>query len=98
MPKQGETRAEANRRVRQEALREQLKAQEYLRQIENAVSEVIAASYAVPADELAARKFVVDTNLKRLNKVLPDLKSVEHDAGEGLQYIFNMAFGDAEGD
>lgn len=97
MPK-GVSRAEENRRIRQEALREQLQASEYLRQINDAVQEVIESRYSIDPNELNARKFVVETNLKRLNKVLPDLKSVEHDAGEGMQYIFNMAFGSAKGD
>ena len=75
------------REQRQEELREKLKGLEYLRQIDDAVSKVIDERYQVDPDELKARKFVVDTNFKRLAKVLPDLKSIEHDVGDNFKQL-----------
>ncbi len=67
----------ARREARQEELREKLQGIEYLRQIDNAVKDVVTAGYQMDANELQARKFVVDTNFKRLAKVLPDLKQTD---------------------
>jgi len=67
----------ARKEQRQEELREKLKGAHYLSQIDKCVKEVENANYDVSTSELAARKFVVDTNFRRLAKVLPDLKAIE---------------------
>lgn len=62
---------------RQEELREKLKGDYYIRQIDKCVEEILSADYVIPSDELQARKLVIETNFKRLAKILPDLKAVE---------------------
>ena len=83
------TTAVAKRRQqRQEELREKFQGLEYIRQISDAVQPVVDARYTgFDSDELAARKFVVDTNFRRLAKILPDLKSIEHDIGERFEQL-----------
>lgn len=77
MAKGQKTSKVQRREERQEELREKLKGLEYLRQIDEAVKTVMDANYTIDPNELQARKFVVDTNFKRLAKVLPDLKQTD---------------------
>lgn len=74
-------RAITNKRKRQEALREELRAREYLRQIQD-VADVIDENWAsIEANQINALKLKADLNFKRLAKCLPDLKSVELTGG-----------------
>lgn len=84
-------RAARNRYLRAEELREKLKAVEYLRQWEDAQkrlvklsdelrknrSSYVAEEVASVRAEIAATQAIIDLNAKRLNKLLPDLKSTE---------------------
>lgn len=69
---------------RKEELREKLQGLEYLRQIDNAVNEVVNAFKPPSTEDLAAKKFIVDTNFKRLAKILPDLKQTDLEIQGGL--------------
>ena len=69
---------------RKEELREKLKGLEYLRQIDNAVNAVVDAKFPPSPEDLAAKKFIVDTNFKRLAKILPDLKQTDLEIQGGL--------------
>lgn len=72
------TRAQHNRAIRQEALREQLSNQGHL---QHAVE--IATKFAqLPKDEQDAHKVKFDMHMRLVNKYLPDIKAVEH-TGEG---------------
>ena len=62
---------------RKEELREKLQGLEYLRQIDNAVNAVVEAETPPSSEDLAVKKFIVDTNFKRLAKILPDLKQTD---------------------
>lgn len=88
-----ETRQQSNRRIRQEALREQLAEQcrvqhiiEDLRKIDELAAIKFAdfenadeyiASVSSAKDKASIIKIAMDGRLKLLNKYLPDLKSVE---------------------
>lgn len=73
-----ETRAQANRKVRQEALREQLEAQGHVQHVVDILDKVNDPAVSIESDMLQRHKLVIDTKLKLINKYLPDLKSVEH--------------------
>lgn len=64
--------ADKRRAERKEALREQLQGQKYIEAIHTTLDKVLTN------DELPVEKFKTETRLKLLNKVLPDLKAVEH--------------------
>lgn len=65
-----------NRRIRQEALREQLQQQGHLQHVVELL-EKIKDEDDIDNDKLSRYKVVIDTKLKLLNKYLPDLKSTE---------------------
>tara|TARA_R110002012_G_scaffold28010_15_gene88836 strand:+ start:334 stop:618 length:285 start_codon:yes stop_codon:yes gene_type:complete len=75
--------------VRREALREELKAREYLRQLDIVDGELSDNWNSLSSENIAALRLKVDLNLKRLLKVLPDLKSIEHsgDESEPMQVV-----------
>jgi hypothetical protein len=63
--------------AQRQAIRESLQTGEYLRQIEE-VSDVVNAKWdELSANQIQALKLRADLNFKRLNKVLPDLKSID---------------------
>jgi HPt (histidine-containing phosphotransfer) domain-containing protein len=64
-----------NRRIRQEALREELKAREYLRQIEEIDKRLSKNARTLESGELQALKLRVEIQFRRLAKVLPDVKA-----------------------
>lgn len=88
-----ETRAQSNRRIRQEALREQLAEQCRVQHILEDIkkldelsglklddfesAEDYIAEHSVAKDKASIIKIAMDGRLKLLNKYLPDLKSVE---------------------
>lgn len=68
------TRAQRNRAIRQENLRQELKARSYLDQIHGILEHNYLGAEMI---ELQAAKLKLDGYFKLLNKVLPDLKAVE---------------------
>ena len=84
MAKAGQSRAEANRAIRQQTLREWL-SQKCTAQhlVENIIKiEALDPASETFANELAKLKTANDQRLRVLNKYLPDLKSTEI-TGEG---------------
>lgn len=75
-------RAQKIREQRQEAIRESLKAQEYLRQLETTAKTIQKEWKSMSSEQSSALRLLADINFKRLAKVLPDLKVVEHSGGE----------------
>lgn len=63
-----------NRRVRQENLRESLRAHAYVRVLES----IAAKADKLPKDDVAGHALKAKIYLDLLAKVLPDLKAVEH--------------------
>ncbi len=69
----GNSRAAQNKRIRRDALREELKSREYLNQISKIDKKLQSDEWS---ESLQALKLRVDTNFRLLAKTLPDLKSV----------------------
>jgi len=72
-----ETKAQINRRIRQEALREQLSKQKHIEHVIEMVEIIRKPSDDFTNDMLARYKVAIDTKLKLINKYLPDLKASE---------------------
>ena len=66
-----------NRRLRQEALREQLAQQKHIEHVISILGEVNDLNVEMDSLILQRKKMVVENKLKLINKYLPDLKSVE---------------------
>lgn len=81
MPDQS-TRAAKNRRIRQEALREQLSSQGHVQHIIDLVKKIGDEAGEIDKPMIDRYKIVIDTKLKLINKYLPDLKATEI-TGEG---------------
>ena len=74
----GASVATKNKRVRQEALREQLSAQGHVQHVID-LSDKLASEYlSLESSQIAALKAAADIKRTLINKYLPDLKSVEH--------------------
>ena len=76
------TRANQNRKIRQEALREQLAGQGHVQQVIVNIKKLEEQGAAMEPQETQAVKYATDARLKLINKYLPDLKSTEL-TGEG---------------
>lgn len=66
-----------NRRVRQEALREQLQQQGHVQHVVEILGELNDEGREFDQLMVQRKKIVLDTKLKLINKYLPDTKSVE---------------------
>ena len=71
----GVTRAAANKKVRQEALREQLSSQGHVQHVIDSINKLENPDIEVDVQRLKA---AIDSRLKLINKYLPDLKATEH--------------------
>ena len=76
------TRAQLNKAVRQEALREQLASQGHLQYAIDLSKKVAELDKPLESLEVQRLKIAIDTRLRIVAKYLPDLKAVEH-TGEG---------------
>lgn len=72
------TTANKNRRIRQEALRDQLQAQGHLQHVIDLCDELADANIKLDPIMVQRKSKVIDTKLKLINKYCPDLKAVEH--------------------
>lgn len=79
------TRAAQNKKIRQEALREQLSSQKHVEHVIELLGKIQKPVPFETEDMLARYKLVIDTKLKLINKYLPDLKSQEIDLNHGVQ-------------
>jgi hypothetical protein len=73
----GLSRANGNRKIRQDALREQLAGQGHVQQVIVNIEKIEAQGASMEAQELNALKIANDQRLKLVNKYLPDLKATE---------------------
>ena len=85
-----ETRAQSNRRIRQEALREQLSKQKHVEHVIDICEELNQLTTSLDSIEVTRKKIVLDTKLKLINKYLPDLKNTEISNDGGGQLIINI--------
>ena len=70
-------RPDKNKQRRRENLREELKAREYLRQLDEVAGDVSENWRTLSSEQVSALRLKSDLNFKRLAKVLPDLKAIE---------------------
>ena len=71
------TAAAKNRKIRQDALREQLSAQGHVQHVVDIAEKFREQGKDLEPQEVQANKAAADIHLKLINKYLPDLKSVE---------------------
>lgn len=87
-----------NRRIRQEALREQLEKQGHIQHVVDLLEKLSNEESEVNSDMLQRYKLVIDTKIKLISKYLPDLKSTEivGDPENPLVTSVPVSFVDAE--
>lgn len=83
-----------NKQVRRDALREELQAREYLRQIQQVDNALSAEWRTMKRTQVEALRLKVDLNFRRLKKVLPDLKLVGDEKLEVMINNFNKPLED----
>lgn len=66
-----------NKRVRQEALREQLQAQGHVQHVVDILDKLDDDAVDYSALDLQRKKIIIDTKLKLIGKYLPDVKQQE---------------------
>jgi hypothetical protein len=72
----GKSRANENKAIRQEALREQLSKQKHIEQVIKNIGKMEVLG-GMESAELNSLKAATDTRLKLISKYLPDLKQSE---------------------
>ena len=90
MARSGHSRADENRAIRQEALREQLSSQGHVQHVIDICEELNTLTTHLEPIEVTRKKIVLDTKLKLINKYLPDLKNTEISNDGGGQLIINI--------
>jgi transcription elongation GreA/GreB family factor len=80
--KSGTTRAQANRALRQEALRDQLAAKGLVQKVIDDTDKLADLDEQLDSNQVARLRAANDARLALIRKYLPDLKSVEM-SGEG---------------
>lgn len=78
-----QTRAQLNRKVRQEALREQLAAGGHVEHVIDLVQKIANLDEEIDALSIQRLKAAADIKLKLIAKYLPDLKQTEMDITSG---------------
>ena len=85
--KRGQSRADQNKAIRQEALRQQLIAGGHVQHVIDICEELNDLSRPLEAVDVQRKKVVIDTKLKIINKYIPDVKAasqlVEFDFTKG---------------
>lgn len=79
----GMSRANQNKAVRQQALREQLSSQGHVQHVLDICNELNSLEQDLDPTQVNRKKIVIDTKLRLINKYLPDVKSVEIKNAEG---------------
>ena len=92
----GESVATKNKRVRQEALRDQLSAQGHVQHVIDISNKLNSGALKLETSQIAAYKAAADIKLRLINKYLPDLKAMEHSGPDGNpiehDHIFQIEF------
>ncbi len=84
--KKGESRANANRAIRQEALRESLEAGGHIQHVLEICKDLDDLTVEMDSTAVQRKRAVIDTKLKLIGKYLPDTKSVELSNKEGESF------------
>lgn len=91
-------KAALNRKIRQDALREQLAKQKHVEKVVDNIKKMEEHGAIMEANELSALKYATDTRLKLVNKYLPDVKSVEVTGEGGSDLVVKVInYGAADG-
>ena len=77
------TRAQENRKIRQEALRDQLASQGHIQHVLEIAKKLQSPEEEIDKGMVDRYKIVIDTKMRLINKYLPDLKSVEAEVDAG---------------
>jgi len=77
------TKAQENRAIRQDALREQLRAGGHVQHVIDICTELNELTTTMEAIEVQRKKIVIDTKLRLINKYLPDPKQIELSGPDG---------------
>lgn len=75
------------RGARRQTLREQIKAESLLTDMELIRKQCMENAQNMTANHVGALKLAADIAAKQLAKVLPDVKAVEHDPGEHTERL-----------
>ena len=71
------TRAQTNRKIRQDSLREQLANQKHLEKVLDSINKLEELDTQLDSVEVNRIKGAIDSRIKLVSKYLPDLKSIE---------------------
>ena len=74
----GNSRAAQNKKIRQEALREQLSAGGHVQHVIDIANKLSNPDIALESTDIQRYKAAADIKLKLIGKYLPDLKATEH--------------------
>ena len=77
------TKAATNRKIRQDALRDQLSKQKLVEKVIDNVRKMEEQGASMESQELNALKAANDARLRLINKYLPDLKAMELTGEDG---------------
>jgi hypothetical protein len=77
------TRAQSNKKVRQDALREQLSNGKHVEHVIELVTNLQEPPEDFTALDLQRNKLIIDTKLALIKKYLPDIKQVEMTGTDG---------------
>jgi len=72
-----ETRAQSNKRIRQDALREQLASQGHVQHVVDIIGDLQKPDGDFSSLDLQRNKLIIDTKLALIKKYLPDVKQIE---------------------
>ena len=71
------TRAQTNRKIRQDSLREQLANQKHLEKVLDSINKLEELDAQLDSVEVNRIKGAIESRIKLVSKYLPDLKSIE---------------------
>lgn len=86
-----ETRAQSNRRVRQEALRDQLEAKGLCQKVLETCEILVELSQPLESVEVQRLKAANDARLALIKKYLPDIKTLEVTGEDGQAIKINAS-------
>ena len=89
--KSGTTRAQDNRRIRQDALREQLAKQKHVEHVIDLRKKADDSDLELDSLRIQRIKLSIDTRLALIKKYLPDLKQIEVTGEDGQAIKINAS-------
>ena len=76
------TRAQQNKKIRQDSLREQLSGQGHVQHVVDSIQKLEQLDEELDSTQVQRIRAAIDSRLKLVDKYLPSLKSVEHTCDE----------------